>query len=130
MHLDGLCYRTQIERFQMRHAMPQKTILLAHDFGGDLENGLRPLIERLDQPVGGIETFRQIGLGLLVGAVAGIRTAPTSRPRPICRNRSEEHTSELQSLMRISYVVFCLKKNNKNTQQQCINTLYTIMLLL
>src|SRR3546814_10181246 len=30
-------------------------------------------------------------------------------------NRSEEHTSELQSLMRISYAVFCLKKNNKNT---------------
>src|SRR3546814_1266780 len=30
--------------------------------------------------------------------------------------RSEEHTSELQSLMRISYAVFCLKKK-KNTQQ-------------
>src|SRR3546814_8096674 len=29
--------------------------------------------------------------------------------------RSEEHTSELQSLMRISYAVFCLKKNNKST---------------
>src|SRR3546814_8082638 len=28
--------------------------------------------------------------------------------------RSEEHTSELQSLMRISYAVFCLKKTNKN----------------
>src|SRR3546814_8047083 len=28
-------------------------------------------------------------------------------------NRSEEHTSELQSLMRISYAVFCLKKKNK-----------------
>src|SRR3546814_2664707 len=28
------------------------------------------------------------------------------------RNRSEEHTSELQSLMRISYAVFCLKKKN------------------
>src|SRR3546814_7647546 len=28
-------------------------------------------------------------------------------------SRSEEHTSELQSLMRISYAVFCLKKNNK-----------------
>src|SRR3546814_7995593 len=28
------------------------------------------------------------------------------------RSRSEEHTSELQSLMRISYAVFCLKKNN------------------
>src|SRR3546814_9228861 len=29
-------------------------------------------------------------------------------------DRSEEHTSELQSLMRISYAVFCLKKKNKN----------------
>src|SRR3546814_3290446 len=31
--------------------------------------------------------------------------------------RSEEHTSELQSLMRISYAVFCLKKKNKNKNQ-------------
>src|SRR3546814_9663468 len=31
------------------------------------------------------------------------------------RLRSEEHTSELQSLMRISYAVFCLKKNSLNT---------------
>src|SRR3546814_2400566 len=31
--------------------------------------------------------------------------------------RSEEHTSELQSLMRISYAVFCLKKKNKKTQK-------------
>src|SRR3546814_4453751 len=30
------------------------------------------------------------------------------------RGRSEEHTSELQSLMRISYAVFCLKKKKKN----------------
>src|SRR3546814_10528922 len=33
------------------------------------------------------------------------------------RQRSEEHTSELQSLMRISYAVFCLKK--KNYEKQC-----------
>src|SRR3546814_10568427 len=31
--------------------------------------------------------------------------------------RSEEHTSELQSLMRISYAVFCLKKKNQNKHQ-------------
>src|SRR3546814_1132682 len=31
-------------------------------------------------------------------------------------SRSEEHTSELQSLMRISYAVFCLKKKKENTQ--------------
>src|SRR3546814_7179056 len=35
--------------------------------------------------------------------------------------RSEEHTSELQSLMRISYAVFCLKKNTKLTRK---NTIY------
>src|SRR3546814_1384022 len=34
------------------------------------------------------------------------------------RVRSEEHTSELQSLMRISYAVFCLKKNNTNNKNQ------------
>src|SRR3546814_2361801 len=33
-------------------------------------------------------------------------------------SRSEEHTSELQSLMRISYAVFCLKKKNKKSQQE------------
>src|SRR3546814_7092797 len=32
------------------------------------------------------------------------------------RDRSEEHTSELQSLMRISYAVFCLKKKKKTKQ--------------
>src|SRR3546814_1359337 len=32
------------------------------------------------------------------------------------RCRSEEHTSELQSLMRISYAVFCLKKKNKHNE--------------
>src|SRR3546814_5656594 len=36
--------------------------------------------------------------------------------------RSEEHTSELQSLMRISYAVFCLKKKNQQTQLTCTST--------
>src|SRR3546814_1552524 len=35
-----------------------------------------------------------------------------------CPGRSEEHTSELQSLMRNSYAVFCLKKKNKNEQEK------------
>src|SRR3546814_3819311 len=34
------------------------------------------------------------------------------------KNRSEEHTSELQSLMRISYAVFCLKKKIKHKPNQ------------
>src|SRR3546814_9231507 len=46
---------------------------------------------------------------------------PPSRPVAIAvygfsDQRSEEHTSELQSLMRISYAVFCLKKNKNNTE--------------
>src|SRR3546814_10832825 len=40
------------------------------------------------------------------------RTAPLRFDH---RLRSEEHTSELQSLMRISYAVFCLNKKNKNS---------------
>src|SRR3546814_5275754 len=44
------------------------------------------------------------------------------------RNRSEEHTSELQSLMRISYAVFCLKKkktHNNTTNIQSIQATTT-----
>src|SRR3546814_3366473 len=40
-------------------------------------------------------------------------------------NRSEEHTSELQSLMRISYAVFCLKKKTNNNHHNINRTLYT-----
>src|SRR3546814_9036742 len=36
----------------------------------------------------------------------------------VLRDRSEEHTSELQSLMRISYAVFCLKKKNENNKNK------------
>src|SRR3546814_2434969 len=39
--------------------------------------------------------------------------------------RSEEHTSELQSLMRISYAVFCLKKKNKITNEKVSTTSIT-----
>src|SRR3546814_10469847 len=45
--------------------------------------------------------------------VLNSRSTSRSSARPIIRGRSEEHTSELQSLMRISYAVFCLKKKNK-----------------
>src|SRR3546814_1682318 len=45
---------------------------------------------------------------------AWLRPPRRSRRAPR-ENRSEEHTSELQSLMRISYAVFCLKKNKYQT---------------
>src|SRR3546814_6441018 len=43
--------------------------------------------------------------------------------------RSEEHTSELQSLMRISYAVFCLKKKKKLKKHQQTKTQHTILRL-
>src|SRR3546814_10686931 len=53
-------------------------------------------------------------------AASGASTRPiparASERRNLSDERSEEHTSELQSLMRISYAVFCLKK--KKTKQQ------------
>src|SRR3546814_2522095 len=47
--------------------------------------------------------------------VAGIERHPACIVQP--HDRSEEHTSELQSLMRISYAVFCLKKTNTQTHR-------------
>src|SRR3546814_6229598 len=38
------------------------------------------------------------------------------------RHRTEEHTSELQSLMRISYAVFCLKQKTTNISDYALNT--------
>src|SRR3546814_6812439 len=72
-------------------------------------------LPELQQVVGGRQlalapkTLKQVLAALNVGASTGL----PARPRGL---RSEEHTSELQSLMRISYAVFCLKK--KKTQPQ------------
>src|SRR3546814_7076749 len=50
-----------------------------------------------------------------VGDEVGHRHAHCHAGAAVAAVRSEEHTSELQSLMRISYAVFCLKKKNTNT---------------
>src|SRR3546814_1425468 len=56
----------------------------------------------------------------------------SSQPRPVLPDdgaaRSEEHTSELQSLMRISYAVFCLKK--KKTQLLQTTSFYLQLVIL
>src|SRR3546814_17704426 len=45
-------------------------------------------------------------------------TGSAARDRRVRARRSEEHTSELQSLMRISYAVFCLKKKTERTKSK------------
>src|SRR3546814_8718711 len=54
-----------------------------------------------------------VGVGVGVGLGVGVGAQPAIDPVPL--DRSEEHTSELQSLMRISYAVFCLKKKKRTT---------------
>src|SRR3546814_7013356 len=72
------------------------------------------------RPLGGSQTVLELAG---VEATAGTKIvqaqthllAPDGQPiADILIGRSEEHTSELQSLMRISYAVFCLQKNTKN----------------
>src|SRR3546814_3621086 len=60
---------------------------------------------RLDSRLAGALMGIQAIKGVEVGDGFDLAATPGSK--------SEEHTSELQSLMRISYAVFCLKKNNK-----------------
>src|SRR3546814_3900900 len=71
----------------------------------------------------GGQILDHIGKGA-VGMLVNIAKPPErAQRRPEIRDlvadpseqRSEEHTSELQSLMRISYAVLCLKKKNQNT---------------
>src|SRR3546814_6221924 len=62
---------------------------------------------------------RRGGAARLAPPLAALQRLP---PRRACRcplaARSEEHTSELQSLMRISYAVFCLKKKTQTQSNQ------------
>src|SRR3546814_7719211 len=60
--------------------------------------------------------FRHGGADSLQRGV--IRQMSKHGPPVYCEDRSEEHTSELQSLMRISYAVFCLKKKKKTDNKQ------------
>src|SRR3546814_5823924 len=55
---------------------------------------------------------------VVLATVVGAKTAKAGQDFfPLTVDRSEEHTSELQSLMRISYAVFCLKKKKKSTKR-------------
>src|SRR3546814_10047380 len=72
--------------------------------GGGAGNGAR--LDRSPPP----ELFRR---GRAAASLAGRDRRTVAAQLPF--GRSEEHTSELQSLMRTSYAVFCLKKNTKQT---------------
>src|SRR3546814_8167384 len=78
--------------------------------GGEIPHGL--VVDGLTIPPGfkdGLYTLKNVKLSSN-GSIQVMAGEDTSWDAI----RSEEHTSELKSLMRISYAVFCLKKKNKN----------------
>src|SRR3546814_2785681 len=80
------------------------------------------LAEFLRQYVTGFNAFTYLTLRSVLGILTALIFCFSFGPMLIERlyrfKRSEEHTSELQSLMRISYAVFCLKKKTDNTHQE------------
>src|SRR3546814_10859021 len=67
--------------------------------------------------------FRSGGCGRGGGGRRGLCLLAEDRVLDLAENaRSEEHTSELQSLMRISYAVFCLKKKKKDDTMHELTT--------
>src|SRR3546814_2781930 len=113
-------------------------IEIAPDMGVD-----RGGIARVDAVEAGVVVGRLAGIVIVAAGIAGVETADGEapvpqkllvearrrdaevrllqelfrQPREARKLRSEEHTSELQSLMRISYAVFCLKKKHKINKQ-------------
>src|SRR3546814_7766311 len=90
----------------------------------DHESVPQPDIERrIGRRENAIECVRRVPSDMLDGDIErcrGRRRTPVHAGDELA-GRSEEHTSELQSLMRISYAVFCLKKKNitKNMEHNC-----------
>src|SRR3546814_10908600 len=73
-----------------------------------------------DEEIADIDIFAQ---RLAIVAVAlGVAEGAGREQRHQPRDRSEEHTSELQSLMRISYAVFCLKKKKNTASNDTVMT--------
>src|SRR3546814_4401341 len=105
---------------------PYTTLFRSHgDPCREVERGARPGRRHPDLPVPA-RRLRDRGRHLRDGrnATGEFRALRVARHDELAAlgRRSEEHTSELQSLMRISYAVFCLKKKKAVQQQTAIIT--------
>src|SRR3546814_8061882 len=93
-------------------------IVTPEDYLGDVMGGVsrrRGILQGQDDSSSGKIINAQLPLGEMFGYATSLRSMSQGRATFTLEfdhyaERSEEHTSELQSLMRISYAVFCLKK--------------------
>src|SRR3546814_8972647 len=100
---------------------PYTTLFLSPEHGGCRPQAVfGRRVQRIGYDHQGDDTGggQQAEAGLKVGR--RIETAERIRTGGVDPDRSEEHTSELQSLMRISYAVFCLKKKNRHSTNDTI----------
>src|SRR3546814_5759324 len=113
---------------RLRHLANEHPLVLALPRGGvpvafEIATALKADLDLLFVRKLGAPGHEELGLGAVVdGAdpqlvlnediVRDLAPSPNYLHAEMQRQRSEEHTSELQSLMRISYAVFCLKKKN------------------
>src|SRR3546814_10273349 len=98
---------------QRRVALPGAAAARPKTISSLRTNGLPPCVGTL---------ISTLGKSAAPNSVRGTHSMRARRdransPGENAPNRSEEHTSELQSLMRISYAVFCLKKKKQKQQQ-------------
>src|SRR3546814_8451455 len=99
---------------------PTIALTVATTLAGSLllrAQGLATLLRARAQMDKGELPAREMFEGVCLVLAGGLLTVPGFVTDTLGLLRSEEHTSELQSLMRISYAVFCLKKKN-NTRHQ------------
>src|SRR3546814_7101494 len=99
-------FRRDILTCSQRTVHEQKSI---NRFLGTAPGGSEPISRRHRLDPDGLS------LTLRAGSGAGVGVETWKQRQQGGMDRSEEHTSELQSLMRISYAVFCLKKKKKRT---------------
>src|SRR3546814_7791906 len=85
-----------------------RSFLKITDYAQELLDGL----DRLDDWPESVKTMQRNWIGRSEGLEISFAVEDSGEAVRVFTTRSEEHTSELQSLMRISYAVFCLKKKN------------------
>src|SRR3546814_8921944 len=119
------------ERFVQARNVGARLRLRARPLHGEVQKARRALVA--GNPVDRIAVdpglqIREVGSVAAEFARRSAERVQCREPRVLRfeRERSEEHTSELQSLMRISYAVFCLKTKNKITTHvyQCSSEKY------
>src|SRR3546814_3899161 len=113
---DTLFPYTTLFRSDGHHGADEADRCAPGQLQGRVAEGIRRC-RKVGAPVNGSPTVERVlrddlcsGCGLCAGVSDGAIEMTVVAPG---YNRSEEHTSELQSLMRISYAVFCLKKKKK-----------------